>query len=112
MIKIIEQFLGYKQFEKNKYQCLVSLIWPVAFDSQNLSAAVHFITYLHDYLPKLYCIYTLDWILKESFNGGKDLDRKVGCSKVKDQIGVDKDSKTFQESGKIAGKMWIRLSKI
>jgi hypothetical protein len=25
---------------------------------------------------------------------------------------VGKDSKTFQESGKIAGKMWIRISKI
>ena len=58
------------------------------------------------------CIYTLDWILKKSFNEGKDMDRKVGCSIVKDQIEVDKDSKTFQESGKIAGKMWIRISKI
>jgi hypothetical protein len=47
------------------------------------------LTYLHDYLPS--CIVFIHWIgySKSLSTVGKDLDRKVGCSKVKDQIGVD-----------------------
>jgi len=50
----------------------------------------------------------LDWI-HQSFNDvAEDLDRNDGCSIVTDQIAGVKDKQTFQESGKIPGKMWIK----